>query len=846
MFIFFFIIDCHLNLTQTKFHIMKKLFSLFILISTLAVNAQNTGSVKGTITDTSGLPLAGATVYIKSLDKGSVTDFDGNFTIENVSEGTHSVSISYIGYKAVTQSVSVTAGGVTQLNATLNESSSVLDEVILTANKQPQKITDVPATVNVIRARDIEEFPSFNIGELASRQKGVDFVRSGVLGTGINIRGFNSAFNAKNLQVTDDRLSTLIATGLPMGSFSTVTKDDIERVEILLGPNGTLYGPNAHNGLVSTITKNPRRSEGTTFAVGAGNQNVITARLRHAQVIDNKFAYKFHFERSQGTEFDYVDSVYVGTTAYKELDLDRDFDTQKYGASLFFKPSVGSELSAYYGHSNNNNIAITSAGRNQIKDWSIDVAQLKFVSKNFFANTYYTWSKTDDTYAMNQRTQNYVSFINNGFTEQEARERSFTEQWLQTGPNQGDGIALQRGAVFKDASKRFNAEAQYNNNWNEFYLTLGAQYQLDMADSKGTYLLDEDGIDLDQTGIYTQLEYKLPDTGWGFLLGGRIDNHELYGSNFIPKVAVTKKVNSGTFRLTYGKGIAVPSILNLKGNLFGGLVLGNGEGFTLTDGTKIQKLDVETINSYEVGFKGKLSDKLFIDANAYYNQSDNFISPLRNIADAANGNNVTHVGDKPIGEVVDGSTGSFVLTYLNFGHVDTYGLDVGLNYYFNDHFRTSLNYSYFGRDLDKNDLDNDGNLDGQVLENELPINTPNNKLSIGLHYNKGRFYGALFGRMVEKYDFFSGINIAAETQDLDGDGTNDIIENAQNGRTWNYGQLGGFTVDANAGYNFNDNLSLGVSITNLFNADVREFVASPPIETLVSFELKYKVNFFKK
>jgi len=820
---------------------MKKLLLLLTLMGSFVASSQETGTIKGLITDSNGLPLSGATVSIKILMKGTTANFDGLYTLENIEAGTYDVSVSYIGFATGNYSVLVNGGSTTTLNASLNESSSILDEIVLTANKQPQKITDVPATVNVISARDIEEFPSFNIGELAARQKGVDFVRSGVLGTGINIRGFNSAFNSKNLQVTDDRLSTLIATGLPMGSFSTVTKDDIARVEILLGPNGTLYGPNAHNGLVSTITKNPRQSEGTTFAIGAGNQNVVTARLRHAQVIDDKFSYKFHFERSQGTEFDYVDSVYVGTNSYTELDLDRDFEAEKYGANIFFKPTAGSELSAYYGHSNNSNIGITNAGRNQIKDWTIDELQLKFVSKNFFANTYYTWSNTEDTYAINQRTQNYVSFIQNGFSEEEARERSFTEQWFPTGPD--TGVALQRGALFKDDSRRFNAEGQYNNRWNEFYLTLGAQYQLDMADSKGTYLLDEGGIDIGQTGVYTQLEYKLEDSGWGFLLGGRIDNHDLYGNNFIPKLAVTKKINDGTFRLTYGKGIAVPSILNLKGNLFGGLVLGNGEGFTLANGTVIPRLQVETINSYEIGYKGKLSDKLFVDTNAYYNQSDNFISPLVNVAA---GSPVELVGSTPIGELVPGSNGAFVLSYLNFGSVDTYGVDVGLNYYFNDNFRAVFNYSYFGRSLDKDDLNNDGNLDGQVLESELPINTPNNKFSLGFHYAKSKFYGAMYGRFVQKYDFFSGINVAAETQDLDGDGVNEIVENARVGRTWNYGQLGGFTVDANAGYNFSESLSLGLSITNLFNAEIREFVASPVISPLVSFELKYKTNFFKR
>jgi iron complex outermembrane receptor protein len=624
--------------------------------------------------------------------------------------------------------------------------------------------------------------------------------------------------------------------------METVTKDDVERVEILLGPNGTLYGPNAHNGLVNTITKNPFKYQGTTLALGGGNQSVLTARLRHAQAVSDKFAYKFHFERSQGTEFNYTDSVYVGTKGYKELELDRKFDTQKYGAGLFYKPTATSELSSYYGHSNNNNLGVTSAGRNQIKDWSIDVAQLKYVSPRLFLNTYYSWSKTDETYAINQRTQNYVSFINNGFSEEESLRRSYTEQWFPIGSG---GVPLKRGALFKDASKRYNAEAQYNNNWSNFFLIAGAQYQYDMANSKGTYLLDQDGvIKIAQTGVYSQFEYKAPESGWAFLAALRVDNHDFYGSNLLPKAAITKKFETGTFRLTYGKGMAVPSILNLKGNLFGGLVLGNGEGFTLSDGSKIAKLEVETINSYEVGYKGKLSKRLFIDVNAYYNQSDKFISPLVNIA--TNGRKVTHVGDKPIGEVVPGSTGAVVLTYANFGQVDTYGFDLGLNYYFNDAFRMTLNYSYFGRNLDTNDLSNDGNRDGKVTETDLPINTPANKMSLGLHYNKGKFYGAIYGRYVQKYDFFSGINIAAKTQDLNGDGINDVIEGARNGRTWNYGQLGGFTVDANVGYYATDRLSFGASFTNLLNANVREFVASPVISTLFNLEMKYNIDFFDK
>jgi outer membrane receptor for ferrienterochelin and colicins len=86
----------------------------------------------------------------------------------------------------------------------------------------------------------------------------------------------------------------------------------------------------------------------------------------------------------QGEEFDYVDSVYVGGVGYPELELDRDFSVTRYGASTYFSVNNTSDIIASYGHSNNNNIGVTNAGRNQIKDWSIDYAQLKFVSPRLY------------------------------------------------------------------------------------------------------------------------------------------------------------------------------------------------------------------------------------------------------------------------------------------------------------------------------------------------------------------------------------------------------------------------------------------------------------------------------
>jgi len=672
-----------------------------------------------------------------------------------------------------------------------------------------------------------------------------------VLGAGINVRGFNSAFNPKNLQMNDARLSTLIATGLPLGPLTSVVKEDIERIEVVLGPSAALYGPNAHNGLVNTISKDPRRTAGTTVALGVGNQSVFSGRFRHAQVLNSKLAFKVTGEYTRGEDFAYTDTVYYTNSAFrkaatptspaspgifhaeKEIDLDRTFKSLHGEAAVYYSLTDKADIILSYGGNQSSFLGQTNAGRNQIKDWSVQYLHARYVSPRWFAQVYNTWSKTADTYAINQRTQNYLSFKDAGFSEDEARSRSFTEQWFGKTPTAG--VALQRGAVFKDASRRINGEVQYNNTFGIFNLVVGTQYQRDMAFSQHTYLFDRDGdIVINQIGLYTQGELTLP-SHFKLIAAARADQHDRYGFNFIPKGGLVWSLNDQNLRLTYGQGIAAPTILNLDGYLFGGLLLGNGQGFTLSDGTVIDKLKVETIKTVEIGYKGKVTPKFFIDANAYYNRSQNFLSPAINIATL--GRKVVKRGDTALKDVVPGTPeagAATVLTYVNFGQVDTYGADLGLSYYLTTALSLAMNYSYFGFKLDRNDLNNDGNKDGKVTDTDLPINTPAHKGSLALNYSGKKFFGSIFGRYVQAYDFYSGINVAAKANTDLG-----VRENARYGRTWNYGPLGGFTtVDVSAGYRLNSCLTASAQVVNLFDTKMREFVASPFIGRLYSAELK--------
>ncbi|HMN89068.1 MAG TPA: carboxypeptidase-like regulatory domain-containing protein, partial [Saprospiraceae bacterium] len=192
---------------------MKKVVTLLVFSLFVLVSWAQRGTVSGKITDAAtGEPLIGANVIIDGTSSGTLSDVNGNYSV-SLSAGNQTLIISYVGYATLTRTVSVSAGGNTEVNFALETINILGQEVVVSASRKAEKLTNAPATISVIGAKAISELPSFNVAELLGRQRGLDYVRSGVLGIGVNARGFNSAFNPKNLQINDNRFSSLIATG---------------------------------------------------------------------------------------------------------------------------------------------------------------------------------------------------------------------------------------------------------------------------------------------------------------------------------------------------------------------------------------------------------------------------------------------------------------------------------------------------------------------------------------------------------------------------------------------------------------------------------------------------------
>ncbi|TXB62768.1 TonB-dependent receptor [Phaeodactylibacter luteus] len=847
---------------------MKRLSTLTVLIFLcLGAWAQN-GQITGTVRDANtNEPLIGANIIVANSSTGTSTDENGTFSL-NVKAGEVTLEASYVSYQTMRLSVTVAEGVTIRQDITMEPLGVIGEEVVVSGSKKPEKLTESPATIETVFAREIQSYAG-NPAELIARQKGIDYFRAGIATPAFNIRGFNSNFNSKNLQVTDGRFSTLVATGLPFGPLNTTIKEDIERVEVVLGPNATMYGPNAHNGLLNTVTKDPRTSEGTMITLNAGvsgdGDPLYSVRARHANVINDKFAFKIMGEYTQATEFEWADSIFIdrldangnlrGTPeyagpdgiaeGYEELELDRGVDFTKLEGALYYTPTDDLEFVLNSGYSNSNYLSPTNVGRNQIKDWSIFYTQLRVNYKNLFAQVYYTKSATDDTYSIDDRTKAYYTGIDLlGLSDAEAR---------------GD-FSYSTGARFRDDSDRINAEVQYNNTFGNLELIAGGQWQQDRANSLGSYLIEDpklnsfyDGgaIVVNQYGGYAHLTYNF---GGGFkaLAAARADYHDVYEFNFVPKFGLLKVGGRGTWRLTYGKGIAAPTILNMFGDLFSGLILGNAEGFTVLadnpetpdviETAEVAPQRVEQLQTFELGYRGQLvKNKLFLDANAYYNISKDFLSPVTVVGVA------TERGGVPIAEVQSGfaTYGGLVATYINFGEVNTYGVDIGLNYYFTPEISAYANYSYFDYSVDEDNLENDFNNDGVVNFLDILVNAPTHKMGFGLNYNGPKFSAGVFGRWVQAYDYFSSFQIASQTHEGLLWRGRPIVENARSTDAFNYGPLGGFTTfDLNLGYQINERYQVNLSAVNVFNQEIREFTAAAPTKGIYTVE--FRVNLAPK
>lgn len=223
-----------------------KFLTFCILLTHVAVFAQDGISVSGTIVDEVGQPLPGASIIIKGTTTGVQTDFDGIYVLNDVpSNGT--LVISYIGFSAK----EVMVNNQTTINVSLAEDTQSLDEVVV-VGYGTQKKADLTGSITTIKTEDITRTPtSAAMQSLQGKVAGLQVVSSGAPGTGptIRVRGIGSYVGGASdpLYVVD---------GTFFDDIDFLNTEDIETISVLKDASASaIYGVRAANGVVLIETK---------------------------------------------------------------------------------------------------------------------------------------------------------------------------------------------------------------------------------------------------------------------------------------------------------------------------------------------------------------------------------------------------------------------------------------------------------------------------------------------------------------------------------------------------------------------------------------------------------------
>ena len=534
------------------------LMALLSLVASRPAFAQS-GTVTGTITSAeTGAPLVAAVVQLTragGTNAGSaVTNQSGRFVIDGVPAGTYTLVVSSTGYDAGrVETLTVGAGQTATTNMALPSRTIDLDPIVVSASRQTERALDAPARVEVVTEQEIEVRPAISAADHVRALPGVDVATSGIQSTNVVARGFNNAFSGSLYMLSDHRIAGVPSLRVNLLNFVPQTNEDLERIEVVLGPGSALYGPNTANGVLHMLSKSPLTSQGTTFSLTGGEKSLFQGSFRTAHLLGENLGVKLSGQYLQADEWVYTDPVEASErTAYQtgpraaalraqliaatglpaaEVDArigrigNRDYDVQRWSGEFRADWRVTQDLTTIFsaGTNTSNGIELTGLGAGQAKDWRSDYFQLRTNWGRAFGQVYLNQSDAGDTYLLRNgvpitdKSKLYVAQLQHGAEIWGGRQDfTYGVDFLQTNPETGGTI-------------------------------------------NGSY---EDEDETTEIGGYIQSETNLSSM-FDLVLAGRVDTHSaLPEAIFSPRAAlVFKPATDQTFRLSYNRAFSTPSSL---------------------------------------------------------------------------------------------------------------------------------------------------------------------------------------------------------------------------------------------------------------------------------------------
>jgi iron complex outermembrane receptor protein len=233
-----------------------------------------TGSIAGVVRDSSGGAVPGATVRVISEATGTaletISGGQGEYRLQDLAPGAYRVEVGLDGFETAVNRVTLESGQSATSDMTLSP-ARFSQSVIVTARRTEEAAQEVPIPVSVLRGDLVADAGAFNVNRLKEMLPTVQFYSTNPRDSSINIRGFGAPFG-----LTNDGIEPgvgLYIDGVFFARPAAATMDflDVEQVEVLRGPQGTLFGKNTTAGAINVTTRKPSFTPASEVELNYGN-----------------------------------------------------------------------------------------------------------------------------------------------------------------------------------------------------------------------------------------------------------------------------------------------------------------------------------------------------------------------------------------------------------------------------------------------------------------------------------------------------------------------------------------------------------------------------------------------
>lgn len=274
---------------------MKTILSIFLFVFLLNPSFAQ-GVLSGTIKSAKGEALAGATIIVKGTNLYAIADASGNFELKINQAPPFQLEATFLGFNS--NLIAVNEWPSTGLDLVLAENNQ-LTEILITARRRKESAQDVPIPISIVSGAFVQEAGAFNVTRIKEYIPSVQMYTSNPRNTGINIRGVGSPFG-----LTNDGLDPGVGfyvDGVYYARPAAATFDfiDIEQIEVLRGPQGTLFGKNTTAGAFNITSRKASFSPGADFELSYGNYGFVQAKTSITGPLSNKLAARLSFSGTQ-------------------------------------------------------------------------------------------------------------------------------------------------------------------------------------------------------------------------------------------------------------------------------------------------------------------------------------------------------------------------------------------------------------------------------------------------------------------------------------------------------------------------------------------------------------------